>query len=620
VNLDILIRIRDQLTGLTRASDGLLRFKKEAQEGSRNVGQLAQALGPAGGMLQRFSGPFTMVAAAAMAATSAFVAFDTALRDPRRFSSTDEQVKKIEILKQRLGALAAPVRIFTDSGFRAESAAIGLRSLSDALGFGEEARSAVALEEARNKIAARNSERDSENAAQLADQEKRRVQYAAELLSAKSDEAQVAEQLESLTGRDIDKLSRMRDSYLAAAGNSDLSELARTRARTEAGKIELILKQDSNARSEEAIALSERSAQLGDAQATYARSLLLPKEQLVQVEMELLELKTRQAEIDKSTQAGFAQSVALEERLFELAKERDQLKEQAKERDPDKSKDSAEMGQMDQLDRNDAVGQMTQSLEMLPTLAETAGEAIQTVYGGFTNSIYGALQGLWNRTMTLGDALRSVAAGFASSMLQAIAQIAAQWVARQILMATVGKAIAAASVAALIPMAMAQSAIWAAPATLATIASFGAAAAQAPASMAAALAAGQGLAAIPGFADGGGVDGPGGPRSDSILARLSDGEYVIPAATVDRFGRGYFDALLAGVIPAGRTDRAAGMQAYMAPAAMAGAGEGGSGASGVPSVAFASFNNQQHAEQWLETQGGERYMVNFLKRRGFKHT
>lgn len=37
-----------------------------------------------------------------------------------------------------------------------------------------------------------------------------------------------------------------------------------------------------------------------------------------------------------------------------------------------------------------------------------------------------------------------------------------------------------------------------------------------------------------GFADGGKVRGPGGPRSDSILARVSNGEYVVRASAVDK--------------------------------------------------------------------------------------
>jgi len=53
------------------------------------------------------------------------------------------------------------------------------------------------------------------------------------------------------------------------------------------------------------------------------------------------------------------------------------------------------------------------------------------------------------------------------------------------------------------------------------------------------------------FADGGLVPGSGGPRSDDVLARVSSGEYVIKAASVSKFGAGFFDKLNSGQMPMG---------------------------------------------------------------------
>ena len=53
------------------------------------------------------------------------------------------------------------------------------------------------------------------------------------------------------------------------------------------------------------------------------------------------------------------------------------------------------------------------------------------------------------------------------------------------------------------------------------------------------------------FADGGLVPGSGGPRSDDVLARVSSGEYVIKAASVSKFGAGFFDQLNSGQMPMG---------------------------------------------------------------------
>ncbi|TIM16285.1 MAG: phage tail tape measure protein [Mesorhizobium sp.] len=52
-----------------------------------------------------------------------------------------------------------------------------------------------------------------------------------------------------------------------------------------------------------------------------------------------------------------------------------------------------------------------------------------------------------------------------------------------------------------------------------------------------------------GFASGGHVRGPGGPKTDSILAWLSDGEFVIQAAAVKKLGVGFLNALNNGFMP-----------------------------------------------------------------------
>lgn len=54
---------------------------------------------------------------------------------------------------------------------------------------------------------------------------------------------------------------------------------------------------------------------------------------------------------------------------------------------------------------------------------------------------------------------------------------------------------------------------------------------------------------VPGFADGGRVFGPGGPREDRVPAMLSPGEFVINAASVSKFGVGFFDKLNKGFQP-----------------------------------------------------------------------
>lgn len=58
--------------------------------------------------------------------------------------------------------------------------------------------------------------------------------------------------------------------------------------------------------------------------------------------------------------------------------------------------------------------------------------------------------------------------------------------------------------------------------------------------------AGAAMGAVGGMAaEGGAIDGPGGPKQDAIPARLSDGEYVIPAEVMKRKGTEFFDKLIA---------------------------------------------------------------------------
>jgi hypothetical protein len=62
--------------------------------------------------------------------------------------------------------------------------------------------------------------------------------------------------------------------------------------------------------------------------------------------------------------------------------------------------------------------------------------------------------------------------------------------------------------------------------------------------LAAALAAVAGMAG--GFAEGGLVHGKGGPKEDRVLARLSPGEYVIPAERVRQYGTEFFEKIREG--------------------------------------------------------------------------
>jgi hypothetical protein len=79
-----------------------------------------------------------------------------------------------------------------------------------------------------------------------------------------------------------------------------------------------------------------------------------------------------------------------------------------------------------------------------------------------------------------------------------------------------------------------------------------------------------------GFAEGGLVEGPGSGTSDSIPARLSNGEFVMKASAVRALGPDLLEGLNSGTL-----DRSSFAGAHSSPAAQATASAGGAGAAAV---------------------------------------
>jgi hypothetical protein len=176
----------------------------------------------------------------------------------------------------------------------------------------------------------------------------------------------------------------------------------------------------------------------------------------------------------------------------------------------------------------------TVAQQMATTFADVFNSAISSISNGITGLIMG--------TMSWGQALAMIGTTILTTIVQSIVQMGVRWVATQILMATVGKAIMAASLAATVPIAAASSAVWATPATLATIASYGSAAAAAPGFILGAqgMVLAQSLAA---FREGG-YTGDGNPND--VAGVVHRGEYVVPADAVDRIGLSSLNAMASG--------------------------------------------------------------------------
>jgi hypothetical protein len=104
-----------------------------------------------------------------------------------------------------------------------------------------------------------------------------------------------------------------------------------------------------------------------------------------------------------------------------------------------------------------------------------------------------------------------------------------------------------------------------------------------------------------GFATGGYVAGPGSSTSDSIPARLSNGEYVMQAAAVRKYGVGFMAA-----INGMRTPSSTSVPRFA---------EGGmAGGAGDLSVTNVNFFDARELEDFMKSRRGERVILNVLQR------
>lgn len=168
------------------------------------------------------------------------------------------------------------------------------------------------------------------------------------------------------------------------------------------------------------------------------------------------------------------------------------------------------------------IAEMTQGVQNLGSaLSETLGNAVGTFIDSFSNAITSAIF----QSENLGEALRNVAKTIGIELVGSLIKLGL----KAALNAAFGQAIAAAATAATVAQAVVVASAWAPAAALASLATLGANAAPAAAAIASTAALSQATAIIPGFADGGLISGPGGSRTDSINARLSNGEFVVNA-------------------------------------------------------------------------------------------
>lgn len=130
------------------------------------------------------------------------------------------------------------------------------------------------------------------------------------------------------------------------------------------------------------------------------------------------------------------------------------------------------------------------------------------------------------------------------------------------------------------------------------------------AAMGAIIAAGSSM--LKGFSKGGLVEGAGTGTSDSVPARLSNGEFVATAAAVDRFGPKFFQQLNRGVIDYGALPSGAGTALPAVTASQSADFGPSTGDQGGSRVSVAYFNDEAAAMSWLNKQSGRKILYRRL--------
>jgi len=174
---------------------------------------------------------------------------------------------------------------------------------------------------------------------------------------------------------------------------------------------------------------------------------------------------------------------------------------------------------------------------VLVGLTESFGQFFTTVADGFANGIARAIV----YAEDFGEAMKDVARQAIAELIAGLIKMGIQWLITQAIGQTAGAAATAGSVA----QAGVVAAAWAPAAAAVSLATSGANSVPASMGLISTYALSSALSMVPGLKDGGGVSGPGGPRSDKVLRWLSDGEFVVNAPAT-RDNRDVLEAINSG--------------------------------------------------------------------------
>lgn len=188
-----------------------------------------------------------------------------------------------------------------------------------------------------------------------------------------------------------------------------------------------------------------------------------------------------------------------------------------------------------------AIGKLTEGFNGLAySLSDILGNALTTFTDGFADSVANAIV----KGDDFAESMRNVAQTIAVDLISSIIKMGIQWVATQIMMATVGKAMEAQAMTTTAITAGAYGLMWALPATYAATATQGEAVAVGQTALEGAVIANQAQALMKLYT--GGYTGDGGKYEPAGIVHR--GEYVFNQDDVNRIGLSNLEAMHNGTM------------------------------------------------------------------------
>lgn len=188
-----------------------------------------------------------------------------------------------------------------------------------------------------------------------------------------------------------------------------------------------------------------------------------------------------------------------------------------------------------------AIGKLTEGFHGLAySLSDILGNALTTFTDGFADSVANAIV----KGDDFAESMRNVAQTIAVDLISSIIKMGIQWVATQIMMATVGKAMEAQAMTTTQGMATAYGLMWALPATYAATATEGEAVLVGQTALEGAVIANQAKALMQLYT--GGYTGDGGKYEPAGIVHR--GEYVFNQDDVNRIGLSNLEAMHNGTM------------------------------------------------------------------------